>query len=112
MKSLTENELAKADGKNRCDRCKRWVIESLKTHLYKCKQCPKCNGFFTFKTRHDLVCKGKGHRSSSKIKCPICPTMLSKGCVLRHIEKVHPKEDVNKFKQKRGAKKLAEKVII
>jgi len=54
MKSLNENELAKADGKNRCDRCKRWVIESLKNHLYKCKQCPKCNGFFTFKTRHDL----------------------------------------------------------
>ena len=112
-----ENARAKADGKNRCDRCRRWVKEDLKTHQWKCQKCQQCGRYITFLSAHVATCPGFVPKSVlPKQKCPICPAIISRGCALRHIAAVHPKEDVEKYRQrapKKGTKdqKAGRKVI-
>ncbi len=113
-KSETEQEIAKAkaEGKSKCNRCKQWVKEKMQTHLWKCQQCPKCEVWITYKSRHLKSCKGKAAREQmKKVKCPICPTWIHPLSYLRHIQTHHPGENLEKFRKRVGrAKTRAEKM--
>ncbi len=45
-------------------------------------------------------------RKKDRLQCSICKKFVSYGALLRHIEKVHPSEDLDKHrKQKKKAQK-------
>jgi hypothetical protein len=112
--SETEQEIAKAksEGKSKCERCKRWVKENMKTHLWKCQQCPQCESWITYKSRHMKSCKGKEARQKmKKMKCPICPASVHPLSYLRHIQNVHPNENLEKYRRRVArAKTRADKI--
>jgi hypothetical protein len=84
---------ARAEGKEKCPRCKRWMKDIAKNnHLYKCEKCPKCFNYTTNKPRHLTTCKGPAPDKVPKVKCPICPDMVHPQAWLRHIKLRHPEQ--------------------
>jgi hypothetical protein len=82
---------AREAGKERCRRCKRWLMDLKKNnHIAKCKKCPRCKLFVTNYTRHTSTCKGPKQDKVEKVKCPICPDKVHPQGLLRHIVSFHP----------------------
>ena len=100
---------ARAAGKEKCPRCKRWVKDIVKNnHMFKCKRCPRCKIYTTNLTRHLTICKGKAG-NVAKVKCPICPDMLHPNGWLRHIVLRHPDQAEHYRSRPADAKNRSEK---
>ncbi len=82
-----------AAGKKKCPRCFRWVKETIRKHLNKCWHFHRCNGWFTYRPRHQKTCKGIELTlpKAEKIICPvlICTERLHPSALLRHMSRRH-----------------------
>ena len=102
---------ARAEGKEKCPRCKRWLKDIAKNnHLYKCAKCPRCSKYVTNKALHLTTCKGPTPAKVAKVKCPICPDMVHPQGWLRHIKLRHPDQAEKYRTRPADSKNRTEKV--